>query len=373
MTPSVEDHGTVLDTAPDTAPDTVPDMVPGVDLRVSRVIEETVDARSFILEPPAERAEQFRYKAGQFLTIKVPLPGGDVARCYSLASAPSVDTHLKVTVKRTAGGAASGWLVDNVRPGWRIRALRPAGTFTLRERPGDVVLVAAGSGITPVIAIAKEALVAGDRSVRLFYANRDDASTIFREELLKLSARYGDRFAVEMWQEIHHGRVPHVDDLVAFLDRRSGGQYLVCGPAPFMDLAFQALGRAGVPSEAIHSERYETTSAYPFTPRRPGGTEQSAPQGSGADTQLEVTLDGATSTHAWPADKVLLDVLLDAGLDAPYSCREGNCSACACVVLDGSVRMRNNQVLDEADLADGLVLGCQALPDAPAVTISFDA
>ena len=345
---------------------------PGTDLEVQEVVEETADARSFILSVPADRREQFRYRAGQFLTIRVPLPGGPVARCYSLASAPRTDPQLKITVKRTVGGAASGWLVDNGVPGLLLRSLRPAGTFTLRDRPGDVVLFAAGSGITPVIAIAKEALAAADRRVRLFYANRDAESTIFRDELLRLEDLHGGRFGLDLWFEGDHAGVPGVDDVASFVEQCADGQHLLCGPSPFMDVVFQGLGKAGVPANAIHSERYETTSAYPFAPPAVPGSG-AEPIGDANVSQVEVTLDGRTTRHDWPRNRVLIDVLLDAGIDAPYSCREGNCSACACVVLNGAVEMRNNMVLDDADIADGLVLGCQAVPLDDEVRVSFDA
>src|SRR6185436_5241793 len=166
-------------------------------LRIARVIDETHDARSIVFEIPAHLRAAFEYRAGQFLTLEVPHGGVKLKRCYSLASAPETDGEHKVTVKRVTGGRVSNWLHDDVREGDVLQVLPPEGRFVLSthvERDQDaLVLFGGGSGITPVISLLKSALTTTNRPVLLVYANRDERSIIFREELEQLGAQYGDR------------------------------------------------------------------------------------------------------------------------------------------------------------------------------------
>lgn len=149
----------------------------GYELTVIDVIEETPDSKSIVLRTPENSRELFAYRPGQFLTVRIPSDRtGHVARSYSLSSAPGIDDELKVTVKRTSGGYGSNWLCDNVEPGNFLTVLPPSGRFTPADFTSDFLLFAAGSGITPIISILKTALLRSDRSVVLFYANRDRKS-----------------------------------------------------------------------------------------------------------------------------------------------------------------------------------------------------
>ncbi|MFH9575068.1 2Fe-2S iron-sulfur cluster-binding protein [Streptomyces sp. NPDC017230] len=352
-------------------------MSPGpLTVRVVKVIRETDDAHSLVLEPAEEDRERFTYRPGQFLTVRVPSerPGG-AARCYSLCSSPVRDELLKVTVKRTAGGYASHWICDHVTEGDTLQVLRPAGTFTPDSLDGDFLLFAAGSGITPVMSILTSALHAGSGTVTLVYANRDERSVIFRDELAALAREYGDRLTVLHWLESVQGR-PTASGLRALTGPYAARPAFVCGPGPFMDLVTGALGDLGVPPHRVTVERFTSLTGDPFAP--PESRPESGPEsGSGADTAgpvstAEVELDGVRRTVDWPRSKPLLDVLLEAGLDAPYSCREGACSACACVLVEGEVVMERNEVLDAQDLADGLVLACQARPVSDRLKVTYD-
>lgn len=337
-------------------------------LRVVEVIVETADARSLVLRPAPESAERFTYRPGQFLTLRLPgADGRPAARCYSLASSPHTGEPLKITVKRVAGGYASNWVCDRLAAGDELEALPPAGTFTPDSLDGDLLLVAGGSGITPVLSIAKSALAAGRGRVVLLYANRDEASVVFRDELRALAQAHPHRLLVLHWLESLQG-LPAVDRLAAALAPYAGreAEAFVCGPQPLMDAVEQALRTLGVPGARIHRERFFSLGADVFdAPAVPPGT---AAEGGGT---AEVELDGTTHTVAWPAKATLLDALLAAGVDAPYSCREGACSACTCRVVKGEVTMVRNDVLDERDLADGYVLACQALPLTDRVEITY--
>src|SRR6195256_5249771 len=164
-------------------------------LRVAEVITETADACSIVFDTP-----QLRYRPGQFLTLRIPSDRtGSVARCYSLCSSPFTGDPMTVTVKRTADGYASNWLCDHAHAGMKIHVLQPSGTFVPKTLDTDFLLLAAGSGITPMMAICKSALSEGSGKVVLIYANRDENSVIFAGALRELSAKYPDRLTVVHW------------------------------------------------------------------------------------------------------------------------------------------------------------------------------
>jgi len=334
-------------------------------LRVVEVIRETDDAHSLILEP-VDPQVPFVYKPGQFLTLRIPTewPQG-AARSYSLSSSPHCDDKPAITVKRVRDGYGSNWICDNVVEGHVLEALPPSGTFTPRTLDEDVLLLAAGSGITPVLSILKSVLSAGTGSVILIYANRDERSVIFRDELDSLARQHGDRLSVVHWLESVQG-LPTGPALNGLLRDHTHRVAYVCGPGSFMTLAADTLGALGVRSERTHVERFVSIQGDPFT------AQPVALDAAGDTAELEVTLDGTTTTLAWPRRNKLLDVLLDAGLKAPFSCREGACSACACMLLDGEVDLEANQVLDQKDLAEGIILCCQAVPRTSRVAVSYD-
>ncbi|UUW91127.1 ferredoxin--NADP reductase [Pimelobacter simplex] len=335
-------------------------------LRVVATVAETDDARSVVLTP---EGGPVGYRPGQFLTFRVPAAEGSLARCYSLSSSPHAEPdRLVVTVKRIPGGRGSAWMCDELAVGDVVDALRPAGTFTPRELDQDLLLVAAGSGVTPVMSILRSALDAGTGRIAVLYANRDERSVIFAAELAALERAHPDRLVVLHWLESLHG-LPDDERLAARLAAYAGREAFVCGPALFMRAVEKALAAAGTDSALVHVEEFVSLTGDPFAAPEPVALAA----GEDVDAaELEVTLDGATRTLPWARSRPLTDVLLAAGLPAPYSCREGACSACACVVTEGEVAMEVNQVLDDADLADGLVLGCQARPVSDRVRISYD-
>jgi 3-ketosteroid 9alpha-monooxygenase subunit B len=336
-------------------------------LTVADVVVETPDARSVVFEIPSEHTDAFRYSAGQFLTLKIPSEQtGSVARCYSLSSAPH-ENRVQVTVKRTDGGYGSSWICSSLQPGMQLDVLAPAGVFCPASVDEDFLLFAAGSGITPVMAILKTALETGSGRVVLVYANRDERSVIFAGELSSLAKRYGDRLVVVHWLESVQG-LPDVSQLRGLASAYTSHEAFLCGPAPFMAAVREALGQLGVPRERVHVEKFTSLTGNPFE----SGEPEPEPESDEAPASLTVTLDGSTRTLAWPRQRKLLDRLLDEGMDAPYSCREGQCSACACRVVSGEVKMLHNEVLDAEDMADGIVLACQSLPVTDDVSISYE-
>ena len=337
-------------------------------LTVSAVVEETADTRSIVFAVPDELRDKFAYRPGQFLTLRIPSDRtGSVARCYSLASSPFTDDAPKVTVKRTADGYGSNWLCDNIAAGQTLEVLPPAGVFTPKSLDHDFLLFGAGSGITPVISILKSALTQGGGTVVLVYANRDEKSVIFAEELRALAETYPTRLTVVHWLESVQG-LPTADQLAAIATPYESYEAFMCGPGPFMDTVHQALNTVGMPRARVHAEVFNSLSGDPFADQAP--VEVSDEDAADAAT-VEVELDGEVHKLSWPRTQTLVDIMLAKGIDVPYSCQEGECGSCACTVLEGKVEMENCDVLDPEDIEAGYILGCQARPVTDHLKIEF--
>ncbi|MCR5979446.1 2Fe-2S iron-sulfur cluster binding domain-containing protein [Gordonia jinghuaiqii] len=339
-------------------------------LTVSEVIEETADAKSIAFEVPEASSNAFTdYKPGQFLTLRIPSEKtGSVARCYSLASSPFTDPRPKVTVKRTVDGYGSNWVCDNLSPGSQVEVLPPSGVFTPKSYDVPLLLIAAGSGVTPVMSILKAALKKSDRPIVFFYANRSVDDVIFAEELRELLHAHADRLTVLHWLESLQG-LPTAPALASvFAPYSTTHTAYLCGPGPFMDAVHKGLAQADFPHHNVHTEVYNSLSGDPFADVELD--EVSDEEQAGAAT-VEVELDGETHTLTWPRKRTLIDVMLAAGLDAPYSCQEGECGSCACTLTEGTVDMDNAGALDPEDIEDGYILGCQAHPTSDSLKIEF--
>ena len=359
---------------PEVVTDEVPDEPLGshvLELEIADVLAETDEARSLVFAVPDGAnipADRLRYAPGQFLTLRVPSERtGSVARCYSLCSSPFTDDALTVTVKRTVDGYASNWLCDHAHPGMRIHVLAPSGTFVPKTLDDNFLLLAAGSGITPVMSICKSALSEGSGQVVLLYANRDERSVIFGDALRELAAKYPDRLTVVQWLESLQG-LPSATALAQLAAPFTDRQAFICGPGPFMAAAREALETLKVPAQRVHIEVFRSLETDPFAAVEieDGDDSDETP------ATAVVELDGQTHTVSWPRKAKLLDVLLDAGLDAPFSCREGHCGACATSLRSGKVNMEVNDVLEQQDLDDGLILACQSHPETDSVEVTYD-
>lgn len=346
-------------------------------VRVVGVVEETRDARSILVELHPDEVGELTYSPGQFLTVRVPDVGTGTARCYSLSSSPHVDSTMKITVKRVIGGHGSNWLCDSLAVGDELEILPPAGVFKARALDEPIILVAGGSGITPIMSIVKSILFAGTGTIFLIYTNRDENSVIFAEELRDLSEKFDSRFTVIHVLESVQGYL--TETMMAKLVKLQVGQAVyVCGPAPLMKVVKQTCVSQGIPQSDVMMEKFVSLTTDPFVAlsgdRRPEGA--AGIDGTGRDVEdragtVLVTLDGVERTLAWPRSKRLLDALLDAGLKAPFSCREGACSACVCSLKEGEVKLVRNEVLEAEDLARGYILTCQAELVTDDITIEF--
>jgi 3-ketosteroid 9alpha-monooxygenase subunit B len=343
-----------------------------LELQVADVVDETAEARSLVFKvpdgpgEPVIPPERLRYAPGQFLTLRIPSDRtGSVARCYSLCSSPFTDDAMAVTVKRTVDGYASNWLCDHAHPGMKLHVLAPSGTFVPASLDADFLLVAAGSGITPMMAICKSALTEGGGKIVLVYANRDEQSVIFGGALRELAAKYPDRLTVVHWLESVLG-LPSAAALANLMAPYASHDSYICGPGPFMEAAESALKNVGVPKQRVHIEVFRSLDTDPFA------AVVIEDDGDEPPATAVVELDGATHEVSWPRRAKLLDVLLDAGLDVPFSCREGHCGACACLKRSGRIGMEVNDVLEQSDLDEGLILACQARPQTDSVEVTYD-
>ncbi|MBO0678025.1 ferredoxin--NADP reductase [Mycolicibacterium sp. S2-37] len=338
-------------------------------LRIKRIVRETSDAVSLVLDVPEHCSSRFRYEAGQFLTVRVTVDGQELRRCYSMSSAP-VEDELQITVKRDPGGLVSNWLNDTAAEGAEIHATPPEGRFLLRANAdgNDAIMAfAGGSGITPIMSLVRTALAGSTRPVRLFYANRSRDAVIFADALERLADGYVDRLSVTHHFDDASGVVTS-SAIESFVGVHAGGpehaDYYICGPGPFMDTVESTVLAAGAPRDLVHLERFTVAVE-----------EADASAASAASAQTEeiiIELDRKKTTAEYRAGNTLLQTARIAGLRAPASCETGSCGTCMARIVDGSARMLNNDALDDDEVAEGWVLTCQSLPTSRTVHVVYE-
>jgi 3-ketosteroid 9alpha-monooxygenase subunit B len=337
-------------------------------LTVKQVIDETPDARSYVLDVPGELGRVFAYKAGQFCTFRVHHGDGELMRCYSMSSAPACDDELTVTVKRVPEGIVSNWFNDEVTAGDVLEVAKPAGVFCLHDGEAPVVAFCGGSGVTPVFSIVKFALATTSRPVRVFYANRDADSVIFAAALVDLQAAHPERLEVVHHLDSERGIVA-ADELVEFLDGQVDADYFICGPTPFMDLAERVLLGAGVDPSRVAIERFLAGGPLPLD-----DVAEPPPADDAGDVTetLTIILKGKKTTMQYKQGDTVLDSARRAGLQAPFSCELGNCATCMAFVREGGATMRVNNALTPQEVEEGWVLTCQSTPVGTSVVVEYE-
>jgi ring-1,2-phenylacetyl-CoA epoxidase subunit PaaE len=334
------------------------------------------DAVAVSFAVPTDRADAFAFRPGQSVTVRRQVEGREERRSYSICA--PVGTPLRIGVREVAGGAVSSWLVRDVRPGDVVEVQPPSGRFVADPAAGGRhVLVAAGSGITPMISIAGSLLAGGTADVTLFYGNRHTSSVMFAEELADLKNAHGDRF------ELVHvlSREPReVELFTGRLDRERLGTllralvpveavdgYWLCGPHEMVVGARELLTELGVPKEKVHTELFYVEDAAPPPARhREPGT-------AGPTAQVTVVLDGRATELALPYDETVLESAQRQRADLPFACKGGVCGTCRARVTEGSVDMRRNYALEDDEVAAGFVLTCQSYPASDRARVDYDA
>jgi ring-1,2-phenylacetyl-CoA epoxidase subunit PaaE len=346
-------------------------------LRVADVRRETDDTVSVSFDVPAELAAEFRYSPGQFLTFRVPDAAGvPVRRSYSICSGLD-DGELRVAVKRLESGVFGVIANDSLRAGDSIEVLAPLGRFTTeigRDGGASYLMVASGSGITPVMSLIRTILRREPESrVTLLYGNRGPASIIFREALSDLKDLYLKRLQVihilsreRQTAPLLNGRITadKVRELgESMLDLAGYDEAFVCGPEPMTLEVRKALVELGVEEKRVHLELFGSHTPPPVR----------ATAEDGERVRVEVVLGGMrTTVNAEPGETVL-EAATRSGLDMPFSCKGGVCATCRARVEDGAVEMAVNYALDQWEVDAGFVLTCQSRPSTSSLVVDYDA
>ncbi|MGW0707464.1 1,2-phenylacetyl-CoA epoxidase subunit PaaE [Streptomyces sp. NPDC002643] len=345
-------------------------------LRVSAVRPLCEDAVAVGFEIPEELAEEFVFAPGQSLTLRREVDGRDERRSYSICS--PVGSAPRIGVRVVPGGLFSSWLVHDVRPGDTVDVMGPTGIFTPDlGAPGHHVLIAAGSGITPMMSIAESVLAADDRStVTLFYGNRRTGTVMFADELADLKDLYPARFQLAhvlsrepREAELLSGRLDaeRLSALIGSLvDVEHADHWWLCGPHGMVVDAQRVLAGLGVPTDRVHQELFYADDE----PVREVRHEEAAAEGP--VSEVTVTLDGRSTTAALSRDRTLLDGAQRTRPDLPFACKGGVCGTCRALITDGEADMRRNFALEEAEVEAGYVLTCQSYPVSEKLTVDYD-
>jgi ring-1,2-phenylacetyl-CoA epoxidase subunit PaaE len=341
-------------------------------LTVARVDPLTDDSAAVTFDVPPGLAGRFTFAPGQSLTVR----RGDERRSYSICAVKG--RAPRIGVREVAGGAVSGWLVHQVRPGDVVDVQAPSGAFTPDlDVPGQHVLIAAGSGITPVLSIAGSVLAARDGSaVTLLYGNRRSDSVMFADEIADLKDAYPDRICLvhvlsrePQEVELFNGRLDAAKLralLPVTIDVAAVDHWWLCGPFGMVEDAIALLTELGVPRRRIHRELFYVEDAPPAQ-----ASHAEAPPGPGAE--VTVLLDGRRSTTTVPAGTPVLDGAQRVRPDLPFACKGGVCGTCRALLVEGEVTMRRNYALEQEELDAGYILTCQSLPVSPSVIVDYDA
>ncbi|SOE21436.1 ring-1,2-phenylacetyl-CoA epoxidase subunit PaaE [Spirosomataceae bacterium TFI 002] len=348
-------------------------------LQVKNVKKETEDAVTIEFWHPL--SEQIKYKAGQFITLMVPADGGKkVRRSYSMSTSPHTDTSVGVTVKRVKGGLVSNYLLDEVKKGDFIEVIEPMGRFVFEpdaEKERHIVLIGAGSGVTPLMSIAKSALKMEPKSkVTMLYGNRNPESIIFWEELLEMERVYMGRFNVthilsqapKDWAR-ERGRI-HQANAVLFLKEEHDVHFkdeifYLCGPEGMMDEMEKVFKIYNLGPDQVHREHFNA-------PMLDEDLAADDTDESLKEQTVKVFYEGEEHNFLVKPHQTILEAALELDIDLPYSCQAGMCTACLGKCTSGKVKLDEEDGLTENELKDGLVLTCVAHPASAGVVIEIE-
>jgi ring-1,2-phenylacetyl-CoA epoxidase subunit PaaE len=344
-------------------------------LTVARVDQICDDAVAVTLDVPAGLAEVFGFRPGQSLTVRRVIAGREERRSYSICSAEGQPP--RIGVREVPGGAVSGWLVREVRPGDRIEVQPPAGSFTTDlTAPGRHVLIAAGSGITPILSITASALRQTGTEATLLYGNRRAGSVMFADEVADLKDAHPARLHLvhvlsrePQEVELFSGRMDAAKLrllLPAVCEAGRVDHWWLCGPYGMVTDAMDVLAELGVPGDRIHRELF-------YVEEEPPAQEHHEEPALTGGCDVTVILDGRATTTTVPRDTPVLDGAQRARPDLPFACKGGVCGTCRARIASGEVRMRRNFALEQAEIDAGYVLTCQSLPVSDQVTVDYDA
>lgn len=342
-------------------------------LKIKSILRQTDKAVSITFEVPTPLKTDFEFTAGQYITLKTMIDAKEVRRDYSLSSSPQSES-LTVTVKEIENGVFSSYANTQLKVGDTLEVGTPNGRFVYdpkTDSENTILAFAAGSGITPIMSIARTVLeTESNSSFVLIYGNKSPKETIFYDAILELKTLHPNRFKVQfiysetdeedaMFGRIDRGNVQYI--LKNNIEINNTQKFYLCGPEGMINTVNTILTEKGVDASKILFEL--------FTASEVKSTSTSANEG---DSNITILVDEEETTLVMSQKQTILEAALANDLDVPYSCQGGVCSSCICRVTEGTAAMRQNNILTDNEVAEGLVLSCQAEPTSASIKVDFD-
>jgi ring-1,2-phenylacetyl-CoA epoxidase subunit PaaE len=342
-------------------------------LQIKEVKHETTNAVSVVFNIPSELQPTYKFIAGQYINLKLTLDGKEIRRAYSICSSPN-SGELRIAIKAVKNGLFSKFANDNLKAGDILEVGQPEGNFTFEpniEKQKNYAAFVAGSGITPVMAILQSVLEnETNSSFVLVYGNKTPEDTIFHSQLHELQLKYVGRFFVhyvysqtkvenELFGRIDKSNINFV--LNNKHKEKEFDKFYLCGPEEMINLATIVLKEHNVTDKNIKFELFTTSS-----------TENSKASSHSGHTTITILVDDEETTFEMSQKQTLLEAALKQGIDAPYSCQGGICSSCLARISKGTAEMKKNSILTDKEVADGLILTCQAHPTSSEIFVDFD-
>ncbi len=355
-------------------------------LTVTELRPETDEAVCLTLQPPAGQEDAFRFRAGQYLTLRAEIDGETVSRSYSICSGEG-EGRLQIGIKRVPGGKFSNWANDRLKVGDVVESLPPQGHFTPDIDPEhklDYMCIAAGSGITPILSIIKTVLAREPESrVTLIYGNRKTGSVMFRDDLSFVKNRHLDRFQwinimdeEDQGSDLLNGRIDNEKGAAlhkaGLIDVLNTDQAFICGPEAMMSEVSRGFRASGLGEEQIHYELFSSSSEDAEAALKKARERQRV-FGEEKQSRVTVIADGRSLQFELAAvGENILDAGLHQGMDLPHACKNGVCATCKAKLVKGKVDMDLTHGLEPKEIEEGYILTCQAHPISDEVVVDFD-
>ncbi|MFD1016988.1 2Fe-2S iron-sulfur cluster-binding protein [Winogradskyella rapida] len=344
-------------------------------LTIQSIDKVTDQSVAITFDIPENLKETFSFTAGQYITLKTTINGEDIRRDYSICASPK-SGNLTVAVKAVDGGTFSVYANNSLKAGDVLDVAAPNGRFTFEANPAKtrtIAAFAAGSGITPILSIAKTLLEEEPFSnFILVYGNKSSKNTMFFKDLVELQAQYGNRFHVHfIYSQAREegallGRIEKSTVNLIVKNKYKGvtiEKFYLCGPEQMIHTVKEVLVENGVKEKAIAFELFTA----PVEAEATAATD--LPSG---DTKITVLVDEEEFEFSMPKDQSILEAALKQDIDAPYSCQGGICSSCIARVTEGEAKMRQNNILTDGEVEEGLILTCQAHPTSAQIVVDYD-
>ena len=341
-------------------------------LKVAGIRSLTPNSVAVTFEVPEVLNKTFSFTPGQYITIKKEIDGKELRRAYSISSSTK-DRNITIGIKRVDHGGFSDYANTKLAVNDALEVMPPEGRFLFNssEDTKNIVAFAAGSGITPIMSIARAVLDANSSNkFVLMYGNQSFEQTMFYSDLLKLQEEYTNRFFLYIVlsrtqeEDALFGRIDNAKVNYLLKNKHRDEQfddYYICGPEPMIHLVQASLEEKGIAKDSVHFELFTTTE-----------DEEQIQTPSNGQTQLSVLLDDEEFSLTMDKKTAVLDAVLKADIDAPYSCQGGICSTCIARITEGKAEMAKNQILTDSEIAEGFVLTCQAHPTTQILKIDYD-